>query len=185
MSERELVRSAVGVYGTLIAAAAAWMWYRDLPVGRVLVREPWAPLWQEVLVGVGVGLLVVGLGWLGSRYVESVRRLEGELKRLVPRLTGRGVTWLAVTSSVGEEIFFRGAMQDVAGLWVTAGVFAIAHGFFERKFLLWMVFAGVVGLGFGLMTEWYGGILSPVVAHFTINYVNLHRLNRKTEGRSL
>lgn len=176
MRDREFLPAVVVFYGLLAAAAFAWMWLRDEPLRRLLAPGRSAGLGLEVAVGVGFGAAVVGIGHLVERRFEFARRLTADIRELLPELSTLDVVGAAVFSSVAEELFFRGAMQDAIGFWITAAIFAIVHGFFERRFLAWMAFAAVVGLALGAMTLWLGTLLAPILAHFTINALNLHKL---------
>ena len=69
-------------------------------------------------------------------------------------------------------------MQDHFGLWPTVLIFGFVHGFMDRRFIAWVGFATVLGAAFGLMTEAFGTLLAPTLAHFTVNYLNLGYLSR-------
>ena len=183
MREREFIIAAVGFYGATTAIAVVWMWLRGEPVIRVVVPAPSGleSIPMQAAIGAIFGLVVVGLGRLMEARLEFARKLSAELAGLLPPLSLAGVAVAAVTSSVAEELLFRGALQDQLGqthlsVWVVAILFAVVHGFFERRFLWWMVFAGLMGLAFGYMVLLLGGLLAPIVAHFTINFINLRSL---------
>ena len=80
---------------------------------------------------------------------------------------------LAVLSSVGEELFFRGAMQPTAGLWLTTTLFGLMHLPHRREFWPWTVSALVMGLIFGVLTEQTANLAGAIIAHFVINFLNL------------
>ncbi len=177
VGDSRFVRAVVVFYGLMGVSGALWMWLRSEPMRRLLVPDaaPAGTLLQ-VVVGLGFGLAVVGSGDVMERNFAFARDLSEELARLIPNLSAPGVAIVAFFSSVGEELFFRGAMQDALGLWITALLFGIVHGFFDRRFLWWMAFALLIGIAFGVMTDWLGSLLAPTLAHFTINALNLQRL---------
>lgn len=186
MREREFIVAAVGFYGATMAIALVWMWLRGEPMVRVLVPgltgRQGVP--AQAAIGALFGLMVVGLGRVMEAKLEFARRLSAELAGLLPPLSLGGVAVAAVTSSVAEEMLFRGALQDQLGqthlsVWVVAILFGVVHGFFERRFLWWMIFAGLMGLAFGYMVLLLGGLLAPIVAHFTINFINLRSLSQR------
>ncbi len=183
MGDRDFLPAAVVFYSLLGATAYVWMWLRGEPAARVFAPGVSAGVGLQVFVGVAVGAGVVFLGRVMEKRFEFARRLSAELKELLPPLRTSDIVLVAAFSSLGEELFFRGAMQDALGFWITAIAFAIVHGFFDRKFLVWMVFAGLMALVFGYMTIALGTILAPTIAHFTINAVNLRYLvDRPTEA---
>jgi len=128
---------------------------------------------RDALLGAGAGLLVVGLTWL-CRGLESVQTLNEELRSLLGRPSSSAIALLAVSSAVGEEIFFRGALQPLLGFWITAGLFGLLHGGSSRRFRLWTVFAMVAGLLLGWLATYTENLLAPILCHLTINYFNLH-----------
>jgi hypothetical protein len=86
---------------------------------------------------------------------------------------------LALASGIGEEAFFRGALQPVAGLWITSLLFAAAHFVPRRDLLPWSAFSLAAGLLLGGLYEATGNLLAPTVAHVVVNGVNLNRLVRE------
>jgi membrane protease YdiL (CAAX protease family) len=83
---------------------------------------------------------------------------------------------IAFVPALGEELFFRGALQRIfsdwkgayVAIWVTAFVFSTIHfqfyGFLPR-FLL--------GAFFGYLVIWSGSLWLPILAHFTNNAVTI------------
>jgi membrane protease YdiL (CAAX protease family) len=48
----------------------------------------------------------------------------------------------------------------------------------RRDLWPWAFFALAAGVGLGLLIEWSGNLVAPVVAHVLVNAVNLRRLSR-------
>lgn len=137
-----------------------------------------APLTHQIGLGVGCGLLVVLLFRVGSTYIRWARHLDRWFRDVLGALDGREILAMAMMSSLAEEIFFRGFLQPRLGLWLTALLFGLVHFPFERRLIPWTLSAGVMGVVFGLMVETQGTLLAAVLAHFTINFFNLHTLVR-------
>jgi membrane protease YdiL (CAAX protease family) len=57
-------------------------------------------------------------------------------------------------------------------------LFALSHGGFSRRHLTWTVFALVAGVLFGVMVEYYQSLSPAIVAHVTVNAINMRRLER-------
>lgn len=87
---------------------------------------------------------------------------------------------IAVIPGVGEELLFRGFLQnllkrifknDHAAIWVAAFLFSAIHfqfyGFIPRMLL---------GALFGYLYVWSGNLLVPIVAHFLNNFISLAAL---------
>lgn len=81
---------------------------------------------------------------------------------------------VAVAAAVGEELFFRGIMQNLflkyignphISIWLTAFIFSYIHfqflGFFPRLFL---------GAFLGYLYFWYKSLTIPIIYHFFNNF---------------
>jgi len=171
----ELLRVAIPFYLLLAAVASALgHWTGDsLPlVGRADAGSAVV----ELVSGCGAAAIVLGFSSFASSRYAWARRLESELRDLIGPL-GRGdAFWLAAFSAVGEELFFRGALQPWVG-WLPASVaFGVVHFGPRRGLLAWPVLALGVGLLFGALAQATGSVLPAIVAHFGVNWINLRRL---------
>ena len=170
--------SAAVFYGLMGGVAVLWVWLRGQPLLTVMGPLPGGPLLPQVAIGLAFGGAVILLGFLLERYSTIYRNLSRELRSMLPVISWGHAFILALTSSVGEELFFRGAMQGHIGLWPTAFLFGFAHGFLYKQLRAWVVFAWVMGVCLGVMVQLLGSLWAPIVAHFTINFVNLQVLSR-------
>jgi membrane protease YdiL (CAAX protease family) len=128
----------------------------------------------SVLFALFVGAITacgtVALGLFFYRLLPVVRRLSDELApRLVDGARRRDLVLVSVFSGVGEETFFRGALQPELGIVFTSLLFGALHFFPDRGFLVWMLWAVGAGFLFGFLYEWTGGLLAPVAAHVLHN----------------
>ena len=175
-----LVRLALVFYGGLLGVACAWAWLAGRPLlfaSPEAARRGGDPL-LDTAAGALVGLATVLLsGWFTRR-----TRVGDELARALARLVGRRTTGecvaLALASAIGEEAFFRGAMQPQLGLFATSALFALAHFVPRRDLLPWAAFSLVAGLALGLLFDATGNLVAPVAAHALVNGVNLRLLVR-------
>lgn len=125
------------------------------------------------VIGLALGLAVVGLTRIATKNFQWARDLHTSFRDLLGTLTTREIVILALASSVGEELLFRGALLPWLGVWVQAIVFAGLHIGPGRRFLPWTISALVLGLAFGWIAQWTGNLGGPIAAHFTINFLNL------------
>ena len=102
---------------------------------------------------------------------ETFRRHLGTLR------IGEVLT-LALLSGISEELFFRGVLQAALGLVPASLIFGAIHIGPGRAYLPWTGFAIVMGFVLGLLYQFTGDLLAPVVAHATINALNLSRMQR-------
>ena len=162
----------LALLGVLLAAGRG-----DPDVYAPYDRAAW---WHLVspLLGVVVGLLVV----LASRQAVArlgwARALHRDFRALLGDVSSREIVILAAASAIGEEILFRGALQPWLGLLPQAALFALLHVGPGRRFLIWTAWALVMGVAFGAMVELTGDLGGAIVAHFTINFLNLHYIAR-------
>lgn len=145
-----------------------------------------APRWVMgigPLVGGAVGLLVVWLSRIATKRWQWARDLHGSFKDLLGPLTARDIVILALASSVGEEVLFRGALMPWLGIWIQAAVFAMLHVGPGKRFLPWTGMALVMGVGFGELAVQTGTLAAPIAAHFVINFLNLRHIVRTEVAR--
>jgi membrane protease YdiL (CAAX protease family) len=141
-----------------------------------IYRLPWSTtvrLALSPLVGVAGGLVVVFLTRLSVHQFEWARQLHRSFRGLLGTLHARDILILALASSVGEELFFRGALLPWVGLWASTIIFALVHIGPGLRYLPWTATAFVAGLGFGVLFREMGDLGGPIAAHFTINFLNL------------
>jgi membrane protease YdiL (CAAX protease family) len=128
-----------------------------------------------VSVGLGMALALVVVKTTPPLIERTAwaRALHDEMKPIVESLSAMQISFLAVSSGLAEELFFRGAMQPVLGLFATSVIFGAVHTGPKRVFLAWSIWAFVMGLLFGLIFEATGVLWGPVFAHVLINDRNL------------
>ncbi len=116
---------------------------------------------------------------------KAIRDLEDQLKALTKILTSFetptyflvSIVVVAVLPAIGEELIFRGLLQNIfrqifrnyhVAIWVAAFIFSAIHfqfyGFLPRMLL---------GALFGYLYVWSGNILLPMLAHFLNNFLSL------------
>src|SRR5262245_49805834 len=179
-SPNPLLRLAIVFYAALFGAALVWarLAERSLLFASVeAAARGVAPL-RDAAAGALAGLLVVLLsGWL-TRATRLGERLARALAQLLGRRTTGECVALALVSGIGEEAFFRGAMQPALGLLWTSVCFALAHFAPRRDLWPWTAFSLAAGLLLGALFEATGNLVAPIVAHATVNAVNLRLLSR-------
>lgn len=174
---RSLITSSVVLYGGMLAVAVIW---GVLDGGRNLYvlpgRQGVAMGLVGGAVGLAVGLGVVGLSRLTVVWFAWARALHREFHDLLRGLTTWQALVLAVVSAVGEEALFRGAALPTVGLWWSSVLFGAAHVPVRRGLWPWPLMAFAMGLVFGWMYLRFGTLWGPIVAHATINFLNLRHL---------
>lgn len=182
-----MVRLAAFFYGTFVISAVLW----NIISGQrsFLFSDPLVSNWSRVFLG-GLAGLVLGfvVVWF-SQMAVALWPWATELYRWFAEVLGvlskRDCLLLAIMSAIGEELFFRGAMQPTLGLIPTTIIFALMHFPPRRQFWPWTASAGIFGLLFGLLFKFSGNLLGPIIAHLVINACNLRSVASIARRRSL
>lgn len=163
----------IGLYGAMAILALLIAASRGNPDLYRIGELPHWLLLGGPAIGVAVGLVVVGLTRLAARRFAWAKDLNASFRDLLGPLTGREILILALASSIGEELLFRGALMSWLGVWWQALVFALLHVGPKKRFLPWTVSAFVLGVAFGELAVRTGNLGAPIAAHFLINFLNL------------
>jgi uncharacterized protein len=165
-------------YGTLTVATVLWAALRGFDL-----RLAGDSLALSLALGIMTPLVTVSLGLLAYRLLPVLRAIAEEL---APRLVdgaGRGtLVLISVFSGVGEEVFFRGAVQQEFGLVVASLLFGVVHVGPDRRYLVWTVWAVLAGFLFGALYDVTGGLLAPILAHAVHNAATLLLWKRSRKG---
>ena len=172
------VRFAALFYGSLAVVAALWCGLRGFDV-RLLGENPAA----SVLLGVLTAACTVSLGLLAYQFLPTLREISEELApRLVDGATSTSLVLVAIFSGVGEEAFFRGALQQEFGLVVASLLFGLAHVGPDLRYFVWTGWAVLAGFVFGFLYEVSGSLLAPILAHTAHNAATLLLWKRYRKG---
>ena len=169
----------IGLYGAMALVGLVIAAGRGNPdVFRIRTDVPDWLLLGGPAIGAALGLGVVGLTRIATRHFQWARDLHSSFHDLLGPLTGREILILALASSIGEEVLFRGALLPWMGVWLQGVVFALLHVGPGKRFLPWTVSAFVLGVAFGWLAVWTGNLGGPIAAHFAINFLNLRYIVR-------
>lgn len=155
-------------------------WWRFLKLGRL-------PSLNFITAGVFFLLGIFGVSqlayWLNQQIPlpDWATDMEGSASRLVKGLLVMRspaelvftLLVVAVLPAIGEELVFRGILQQkleqvshkpVAAIWITALIFSAFH----------LQFAGLLprlllGAGLGYLFYWSRSLWAPIIAHFFVN----------------
>ena len=177
-----MVRMAGGMYGGMLAVGISWG----------LLRGFWTGWWrfeslrgaaEGLVAGTTLGLVAILLSWQMERSVAGVKALSERFSTILAGTSTAEALLLAALSSVGEELLFRGCLQEEVGVFGATLLFAVVHSGPERIYLWGTASAFVFGLGLAGLYEAQGGLLAPIAMHFVINAVNIRMLGQR--GKAL
>ncbi|MDQ3460315.1 MAG: CPBP family intramembrane metalloprotease [Deinococcota bacterium] len=158
-------------------AGGVWLLLRPLELGAQ--AGPLIILLTAALTTLGL----LGGAWGLERLLPSFRTasklLENALRRFpitLPLAFG-----LAAATAVSEELFFRGALLPLLGVWGQAAVFALLHPA-PRRAWSYTAYTFVAGLVFGYVTLWTGSLWAAMLAHFAVNFYGFLEVRRLQRG---
>jgi len=189
-----LILTGLNQVGSFIVAVWAFTrWFGRTRADNLSLRKP-----SALMMVAGVAMTIAFLPLLewtlqvnelmapeGSALGEALEEAEShskELYEVILRMEGLGDALLvillaALLPSVGEELAFRGVLQNLlvrstrnvhAGIWIAAALFSFYHmqffGFIPRLLL---------GALFGYMMVWSGSVWVAMAAHFTNNLLTV------------
>jgi membrane protease YdiL (CAAX protease family) len=170
-------------YSQLVVQLFAWIGLSYIVVGTNIRRTfkdanerlgLFRPTLRTVMIALGfffVAMLINGIaGGLTAIFQPST---SNEIQAGLKDLTGDvqsplGAILIAVSAGVGEELFFRGALQPKFGIILTALCFALLHTNYGLSFVTLGVFG--MGIVFGLLRKRYGTV-APMITHAAVNLV--------------
>jgi uncharacterized protein len=168
----------MAAYLILGVAALVWGNVRGQPnIWHLGGQEPTISVaFAGVLAGLAAGLILVFASRMALYRFDWARALHRELRHMLFPLAAPEIVVLAAASSVGEEMFFRGALLPAIGLLGSSALFALLHIGPKARHLPWTLSSFGAGLLFGAMFLWTGDLTGPVIAHFLINFLNLRHV---------
>lgn len=133
----------------------------------------------ELGLGIVVGAASGIAAWkfISAKFMQSVLyKYGGVIKSL--NLNLYTILFVSLCAGVGEEIFFRGALQSYLGIWITAILFIAVHGYLDPtnwKISLYGTLMTLIIALLGYMTTIYG-LVSAMVAHTVIDIILFYKL---------
>ncbi|MCH2214529.1 MAG: CPBP family intramembrane metalloprotease [Flavobacteriales bacterium] len=178
MSKRLAILALVTLVGFPILGFIILYFFDESP-GQTMVRSQ-SPILLQLATGAGIGTLI-GLGgkWIISRpFLSAVSLKYGKLIQNF-KISSFGIWFVSFCAGFGEELLFRGAIQPLLGVWITAVIFVAIHGYLnprDLKISLYGIFMTIAIAGLGYLTE-HMGIWAAASAHMMIDVVLFYYLN--------
>lgn len=142
-------------------------------------------LLQSIPVGLGFGILAAFIGIL----ILKLPQLKETSTFYATVFKGLDLHWTDILfysfcAGVGEEILFRGALQPLLGLWFTAIIFVILHGYIsfkDWKKSIYGFFLIFISAGFGYLVIYFD-IYAAMAAHFIFDVIMFIKLKKDSES---
>jgi hypothetical protein len=137
-------------------------------------------MWLQLVIGLAFGIITANAGWqiVELPRLKKTKIFFSEIIRPL-KLNTFEIVIISICAGIGEELFFRGAVQPMLGIWATSVLFVLLHGYLN-PFNLPLTYYGiymvlVIGV-LGLFTE-NVGIITAIIAHALIDYILLQKLS--------
>ena len=142
----------------------------------------------QLLTGVGWGLLSSGIAlFIITRkfFIREKHYYRSLILKL--DLNNSKIIFISFCAGVGEEIFFRAAIQPMLGIWLTSLIFVALHGYLNplnwRISLYGIVMVFIIA-SFGYLFE-VAGLITVMTAHVIFDIVLLKLLQEKVSPPTL
>lgn len=163
-----LWRLTAAVEGGLLVAAIVLGYFAEEPFWTRASARPLA-----LLAGCISGLVLLGLAIAAVnapiRLLEGIRRDIDRIMVLFHKATLFDLFCVSLLAGVGEEALFRGVLQpfaaDYAGVPAALVLVSLAFGLMHCISVVYVAFAGTLGMAFGMMYVMTDNILVPMIAH--------------------
>lgn len=170
---------ALGIYGGVSAVTLGIALVRDQsPIETEAWLDVAAPL--RHILSVAGGILLAYATVRATRLFVArspwAKMLHADLRPAVRDAGDGTVLVLGIASGVAEELFFRGLLVPVLGLVLSSLAFGALHQLRGTTGWLWATWATLMGLLFGALFLLTGSLVGPILAHATINVLNLRFL---------
>jgi uncharacterized protein len=157
-----------------VAIAYVAVGYRNYRTGqqataRLGIQKPTQIQITVGLIGVLAAFVAANIGGLLTVILQPdvVSGIEESVEAITSGVTNPFVAVvLALSSGIGEEVFFRGALQPRFGMVLTALLFTFLHAQYGFTWILLGLF--LVGMIFGWLAKRYG-TMAAVIAHVVYN----------------
>jgi uncharacterized protein len=127
----------------------------------------------SLLLGLALAALLVASTRIAVQRFSFAQQLHSDLRPVARDLTVPSVVVIALLSSLGEELFFRGFLTPRIGIFAQALIFGMAHQVRGPSRWVWVAWASLVGVCFGFLFVLTGSLLGPIAAHAAVNGYNL------------
>ena len=145
-------------------------YFNDITIREVFESE--YSLLSQITTGICFGSLSAIVGWqmINSPLLAKVKSKYSNILSSL-NLGLDDIIYISICAGVGEEILFRGAIQPLLGIWITAIVFVAIHGYLSptnwRLTLYGIYMTFIIGI-MGYMTA-IMGITTAIFAHIFVD----------------
>lgn len=138
-----------------------------------------------LIVGGGLaGSLAIATGFLVAYF--GIYPFRAALKPIIGFFKGLKISTLLILSilaGIGEEILFRGAIQEIFGFLIATLLFGLVHYMGQKVLLAYGIFALFAGFILGYLFILTDELLTPIIAHALFNIFALISISKGWIGK--
>jgi membrane protease YdiL (CAAX protease family) len=179
---KPIMKIAVLFYCTMFLISLLWAVISDISFDFSLKIN--YMLIMSVLYSLFITGTTIAYSIFSKRNFEWARQLEEAIYKVFGPLEKSTIALLAFFSAIGEEFFFRGALQAEIGYISASIIFGSIHFIPQKVFLPWTIFAIIMGFILGWLYIYSDNLIFPIITHGMINYINLRRICYKRQDIS-
>ena len=142
-----------------------------------------------IALGLALGLILTFFNFNLERWSKKIPILHAQLNLLqneilIPlagKLSLSSICLISVMAGVGEELFFRGLLDQLLGIFLSASLFGLIHflGSLKRFYLVCVLYI-LIGLLFSLTVQaLMGNLVVVIIAHALLDLLALFKIRKK------
>lgn len=137
------------------------------------------PISTQIIKGTAFGIFS-GFWALSLIQTKILQKVTGYFEDMFDdlNLSIWDILFFSFCAGVGEEIFFRGALQPFGGIWIIAIIFVLLHGYINPKSLRASIYGLILILivaGMGYLADRVG-LISAMAAHMVFDVIMFYYL---------
>lgn len=138
----------------------------------------------QLMTGIVVGLVSARIAWFiitRAFFIKQKKFYQNLIMKL--QLNNPKIIFISLCAGIGEEIFFRAALQPFLGIWFTSLIFVVLHGYlnpFNWRISIYGTVMVFVIAGFGYLFE-IAGLITVMTAHTVFDIVLLKKMEEDDE----
>lgn len=161
---------------SLVGILIIYIWIRKDWWNYLLEGQPIA---SQLIKGTGFGIFSAlwALTLIQTRILQQVTGYFADMFDNL-KLSIWDILFFSFCAGVGEEIFFRGALQPFGGIWFIAIVFVVLHGYINPRSLRGSIYGLILILivaGMGYLADRIG-MVSAMAAHMAFDVIMFYYL---------
>lgn len=164
MNRAQVIKFLVIQEISLIVISIIWLYFRP----NINPWIKWKISLLDFSLGIGATIVMILLSFLIFSFSDHLKKTMIFLDSILfSKIKYKDILYLSILSGIGEELFFRGVLQNEFNIIISSLIFGILHlaGKNMWGYALWALFAGFY---LGNIYAYTGNLFLPILIH-TLN----------------